>query len=129
QYTTASATGSVGPPAPGCAGYTGGDVWFTAVVPATGRLIIDTNTGVVTDGGMAIYSGNCGILTLIECDDDDSANGLMPMIDRSGLTPGATIYIRFWEYSNDNAGTFSICVWAPAPPCNSPGTPVVSNIT
>ncbi|MBK7427723.1 MAG: T9SS type A sorting domain-containing protein [Saprospiraceae bacterium] len=129
QYTTGGATGSVGPPAPGCASYSGGDVWFTAVVPAAGRLIIDTNTGVVTDGGMAIYSGNCGVLTLIECDDDDSANGLMPMIDRSGLTPGATIYIRFWEYGNDNAGTFSICVWAPAPPCNAPGTPVVSNIT
>lgn len=119
QYTTTAASGSVGPPAPpapGCASYSGGDVWFSVVVPAGGRVIIDSNTGVVTDGGMAIYSGSCGALTLIECDDDDSANGLMPFIDRSGLTPGSTIYIRFWEYGNDNPGTFSICVSTPAPP-------------
>jgi len=127
-YTTAGATGSVGPPAPGCASYSGGDVWFSAIVPATGRLVIDSNTGSITDGGMAIYSGNCGVLTLIECDDDDSVNGLMPFIDRSGLTPGSTIYIRFWEFLNDNPGSFSICVWAPAPPCNAPGTPSASSI-
>ena len=111
QYTNASATASSGIPAPGCASYSGGDVWFSVVVPASGRLIIDTQTGSVTDGGMAIYSGTCGSLSLIECDDDDSNNGLMPFIDKSGLTVGATIYIRFWEYSNDNNGTFSICVY------------------
>ncbi len=116
QYTNAQATASAGVPAPGCASYSGGDVWFKAVVPATGRLVIDTQTGVMTDGGMAIYSGTCGSLTLIECDDDDSNNGLMPMIDKSGLTPGATIYIRVWEYSNDNLGTFSICAYSPPPP-------------
>jgi len=129
QYTTAAATGSVGAPAPGCASYSGGDVWFTAVVPATGRLVLDTNTGAMTDGGMAIYSGNCGALTLIECDDDDSANGLMPFIDRSGLTPGSTIYIRVWEYGNDSPGTFSICAYSPPPPCGAPGTPSASNVS
>jgi len=129
QYTNASATASVGPPAPGCSSYLGGDVWFSAVVPATGRLIFDTNTGQVTDGGMAIYSGNCGALTLIECDDDDSANGLMPFIDRSGLTPGSTVYIRFWEYGNDNNGTFSLCAYSPLPPCGTPGTPSASNVS
>lgn len=111
QYTNASATASSGVPAPGCASYSGGDVWFSVVVPANGRLIIDSQTGVLTDGGMAIYSGTCGALTLIDCSDDDSDNGLMPKIDASGLTPGATIYIRMWEYGNNNNGTFSICVY------------------
>lgn len=125
EFTNASATGTPGVPAPGCANYNGGDVWFTVTVPAGGTLIFDTNTGVVTDGGMAIYSGTCGNLTLIECDDDDSNNGLMPKIIRSGLTPGSTIWIRFWEYGGDNNGTFSICVRQPAPipsndnPCNA----------
>jgi gliding motility-associated-like protein len=82
-------------------------------------LIIDTQTGVVTDGGMAIYSGTCGSLVLIECDDDDSGNGMMPKIDNSSLTPGSTIYIRFWEYGNDNLGTFGICVTEPAPPSDN----------
>jgi len=86
------------------------------VVPASGHLILDSQQGVITDGGMAIYSGTCGSLTLIECDDDDSANGLMPFINRTGLTPGSTIYVRFWEFGNDNNGTFSICARNGTPP-------------
>lgn len=114
-YTTAGATGTVGAPAPGCANYVAGDVWFTATVPASGHLIIDANSGVITDGGMAIYTGTCGALTLVECDDDDSANGLMPMIDNTTLTAGATVWIRFWEYGDDNPGTFDICVYDGSP--------------
>ncbi len=108
--TNLNATATAGVPAPGCANYVGGDVWFSVTVPASGSLIFDSNTGVVTDGGMAIYSGTCSNLTLISCNDDGSANGLMPSISANGLTPGSTIYIRFWEYGNDNNGDFSICV-------------------
>ncbi|RYE14752.1 MAG: hypothetical protein EOP51_27665, partial [Sphingobacteriales bacterium] len=115
-FTTVSATNSTGFPAPGCANYNGGDVWFQVTVPASGTLIFDTQTGGITDGGMAIYSGDCNTMTLIECDDDDSPNGLMPMITRTGLTPGSTIFIRFWEYNNDAPGTFGICVTFPPPP-------------
>jgi gliding motility-associated-like protein len=115
-FTNAAATASPGVPAPGCASYSGGDVWFTVVVPAGGSLIFDTQTGFMTDGGMAIYSGNCNNLVLIECDDDDSPNGAMPMITRSGLTPGSTIWIRMWEYGNNGNGTFGICVTTPPPP-------------
>ena len=115
-YTTASATGTTGVPAPGCANYQGGDVWFTVVVPCDGRLIIDTQTGVMTDGGMAAYRGTCGNLQLIQCDDDGSPNGLMPQLSLSSLTPGSTIYLRVWEYGNDNPGTFGICVSIPPPP-------------
>lgn len=118
-YTNANATATAGVTAPGCASYSGGDVWFTAVVPASGTLIVDTQTGVMTDSGMAFYSGTCGSLTLIECDDDDSPNGLMSYINRTGLTPGATIWIRVWEYGNDNNGTFGICAtMPPLPPSN-----------
>ncbi len=109
-YTNASATASSGVPAPGCANYQGGDVWFSVTVPASGSLVFDTQSGVVTDGGMAIYSGTCSSLTLITCNDDGGA-GLMPQISQSGLTPGSTIYIRFWEYGNNNNGTFGICVY------------------
>ncbi len=126
--TTFGATPTTTPtiPAPGCSSYTGGDVWFSAVVPATGRLILDANTGVVLDGGMALYTAtNCSAgFVLVECDDDDSVNGAMPFIDRSGLTPGSTVYIRFWEFGNDNNGTFSICAYAPAPPPPACGSTV-----
>jgi hypothetical protein len=111
--TNASATASAGVPAPGCASYSGGDVWYTLTVPASGSVTVDMNTGVITDAGMAIYSGPCGALSLIECDDDDSPNGLMSMIALVGQTPGATLWIRVWEYGNNNNGTFSICASDP----------------
>jgi len=103
-------------PAPGCANYLGSDVWFQVTVPTGGSLVIDTQTGVMTDGGIAIYSGTCTGLTLINCNDDSSPNGLMPLISANGLTPGSTIWVRVWEYGNNNNGTFGICVRIPAPP-------------
>jgi gliding motility-associated-like protein len=115
-YTTTAATSSPGVPAPGCANYTGGDVWFKIVVPCSGSVVIDTDDGVITDGGMAIYRGTCSSLIFIECDDDDSQNGAMPRISRTGLTPGDTIWIRVWEYGNNNPGTFGICVTELPPP-------------
>ena len=116
QYTTAAATPTIGVPAPGCANYVSGDVWFKAVIPCSGSIGLDTQTGVITDGGMAIYTGTCSSLTLVECDDDDSPNGLMPSITHSGLTPGDTVWIRVWEFGNDNPGTFGICATIPPPP-------------
>lgn len=53
--TNATATASTDVPAPGCASYSGGDVWYQVVVPAGGSLTMETATGVITDGGMAIY--------------------------------------------------------------------------
>nr|WP_294860159.1 T9SS type A sorting domain-containing protein [uncultured Fluviicola sp.] len=128
-YTNAAATASPGVPAPGCASYSGGDVWFSAVVPANGILTVDMNTGVILDSGLAFYSGTCGSLTLIECDDDDSGNGNMSMINGTGLTPGSTVFIRVWEYGGDNNGTFSICASSPVPmtnddPCTAISLPV-----
>lgn len=109
--TNATATASLGVPAPGCANYAGGDVWFTVTVPATGNVIIEMNTaGGFTDGGMAVYSGPCGGLGLIDCDDDGGV-GLMPLISLSGQTPGATLWVRVWEYGNDNNGAFDICAY------------------
>jgi gliding motility-associated-like protein len=116
NFTTLNATGTTGVTAPGCASYVSGDVWFKAVVPCTGSIKFDTQTGGITDGGMALYTGTCNALTLVECDDDDSPNGLMPMINRTGLTVGDTVWIRFWEYNNDNPGTFGICATIPPPP-------------
>jgi hypothetical protein len=107
-------------PAPGCSSYSGGDVWFSVTVPASGGFILDSQSGVITDGGVAIYSGTpCGVLTLIGCDDDSSPNGTMPMLTVSGQTPGTTLYIRFFEYGNDNNGTFGLCLTSlPSAPAN-----------
>ena len=110
-FTNAGAGATTGVPAPSCSFYSGGDVWFSFTAPATGIVDIETAAGVVTDGGMAVYSAaSCsGPFTEVACD-DDSGTGLMPLLNLTGLTPGATYYIRFWEYGNDNNGTFQICL-------------------
>ena len=98
-------------PAPGCASYNGQDVWYSVIVPPTGSVQIAMSAGTMTDSGMALYSGPCGgPLTLIECDDDDGP-GAMSLINRTGLTPGSTIYVRVWDYGG-GTGTFSICAAA-----------------
>ena len=124
--TNVASTNTAGVPAPGCAAYVGQDVWFSVVVPAGGSLIFDSNTGSMTDGGMAVYSGTCSALTLVQCNDDSSPNGLMPYISLTGQTPGTTLYIRFWDYAG-GTGTFSICVVAPPPPPSCAGNPPAGN--
>jgi gliding motility-associated-like protein len=114
-FTTVGASDS-GLPEPGTCGtvgYNGGDVWFSVEVPSNGAIEVSTISGVIVDGAMGIYSGACGSLSLISCNDDFSATNLMPYIYETGLTPGEIIYIRFWEFNNDNPGTFSICVSSP----------------
>ena len=100
-FSWSNATATAGVPDPGCASYSTGDVWFTVIAPSNGSLKMDGLAGSITDEGMAWYrvaSGSCGTndlaLTLIECDDDDSNNGLLSYIVRSDLIPGETIYVR-----------------------------------
>ena len=114
--TNVAATNTAGIPAPGCAAYNGNDVWFRFVAPVGGAVNIETTAGGMTDSGMALYSATAcgGTFTLIECDDDDGP-GLMSAIYRTGLTAGATYYIRLWGY-NGTSGNFDICVWEPPPP-------------
>jgi hypothetical protein len=116
-YTNVSATNTAGIPAPGCASYSGGDVWFSAVVPAGGSINFDTQIMGINDCGMAVYSGTCAAMSLVACDANNSPNGNMPMISLTGQTPGTTLWIRVWDEGNNNFGTFGICAVDPnAPP-------------
>jgi hypothetical protein len=112
--SNAMATASTGVSSPSCGGYLGGDIWFKTVVPSSGALTINTDTGSITDVAIAIYSGSCSALTLYNCyDDGGGSNGLMPTVNLTCLTPGDTLRIRVWEKNNDNIGTFRICLINP----------------
>ncbi len=110
EATNESATDST-PPAPGCASFFGGDVWYAVTIPASGSLTIETGTGSITDTGMAVYSGDCSSLTLVTCDDDSSSNGNYSLIALSGRTPGEVLYVNAWDYFNDAIGTFQISAY------------------
>ncbi|RED46551.1 putative secreted protein (Por secretion system target) [Winogradskyella eximia] len=111
SFTNVSATDS-GIANPLCGAYSGGDVWFNLVVPPSGAVTVETSeNGGITDSGMALYTGTCGALTLVTCD-DDSGTGNMSMISASGLTPGSTLYVRVWEYNNNDFSTFNLCAYS-----------------
>lgn len=107
--TTAGSTVTASVPTPPC-GLWGKDIWFSLTVPASGHITLQTASGTITDGVMAVYTGpDCSTLTEVACD-DDSGPGLMPELDITGLTPGTTVWIRFSKY-NTGTGTFYICAW------------------
>ena len=98
---------------PGCANYSGGDIWFKTTIPAGGNLTIETsqgNNGSVSDTGMAVYEGDCNNLNLIECNDDDGP-GLFSQVILTGRTEGEVIYIRVWQYGNNSFGEIGVCAY------------------
>lgn len=111
--TNVFATASSGAPAPGCASYSGGDVWYQVTVPASGSITVETNNNSsnIADTGMAVYSGTCGSLSLVECDDDDSDDGNFSLISLSGRTPGEVLLVRVWEYGGGTEDTFQVSAY------------------
>lgn len=114
-------------PNPSC-GVPNNDVWFTVQVPnpfPAGALSFDTDNGVLIDGGFAIYrvaSGTCAgnnlTLTQVACTQTGSTTAPnMPFtsLAAAGVTPGETLYIRFWRQSGPT-GSFSICAQRTDPP-------------
>jgi hypothetical protein len=111
---------------------TAGDIWFSAVVPNNGppggaSLGINTNEFTICAGAFAVFrqTTNCPAPTVTQLTNVCFDFGLTgPTSDPggiiSGLNPGETVYIRYWERSgpsNDN-GTFQICAFDPVRPVN-----------
>jgi hypothetical protein len=127
-----AATASTGAPAPACASYSGGDVWFKVTVPVSGTITVQTVPPTagspITDTGMTIYSGSCATLTDIGCDDDSSPNGLFSLLTLTGRTPGEVLYVRVWAYNNSNQGLLAVCATTPSN-CAAPTGPTATNVT
>ena len=95
---------------PSCGNYKGNDVWFKAIVPSSGHIVVKGLALDFPDGAMAIYEGDCEELSMIACS-DAGGPGSMPQAEAIGLIPGSTVYIRFWEEGNDEFGNFNICAY------------------
>ena len=99
-------------PNPTCGAYSGGDVWFSFVMPASGIVRLEINGISNNNQQYAIYSGNCGSLTQIRCDQLDEQNTF-----NDASLAGQTLYARVFRYNTEEGGTFTFCIWeVPAPP-------------
>ncbi|AWA30071.1 hypothetical protein HYN48_08255 [Flavobacterium magnum] len=109
------ATGSAQAAPATCGGYSGGDVWYTIVTPPSGNVIIETqnsSTGATgVDTVVTVYSGDCANLVQVGCDDDGAATGAYSKVTVTGQTPGAPLYLRVYEYGNNNFGGFGITAY------------------
>lgn len=80
------------------------DVWYTVVVPASGNITIETQVSATTslvDTVVTAFSGTCGSLVEVGCDDDGGPagpNNLMSLLSLTGQTPGSTLYVGVWKY-------------------------------
>ena len=98
---------------PACHQFFSGDVWFSAEVPASGQLKVETFAGTLDWAVMVIYTGpDCNTLSEFSCDETTSA---MPTRILTGRTPGETIYIRIFG-DQAKSGTFGICASDPSWP-------------
>ena len=92
------------------------DVWFSVTPPNADALInFNPVAGQVVDVIITAYSGTCGNLTEIKCEEafDEEIQ-----VKLSGLTPNETIYIRIIEESSDIEGVFQLCAIDEALPCH-----------
>ncbi|MDQ0593783.1 hypothetical protein QFZ37_002152 [Chryseobacterium ginsenosidimutans] len=78
------------------------NVWYSVVVPASGNLKIETQSvtgSAFTDSVVNVFSGSCGSLTSVGCDDDSSTDGNFSLVSLTGQTPGAILLVSVWRYS------------------------------
>ncbi|MBK7148651.1 MAG: hypothetical protein IPH78_07435 [Bacteroidetes bacterium] len=109
SYTNAFATAQPASiaPNPTCGFYNGGDVWFTLQMPASGRLRMEFING-TCNAQYALYSGTCGAFTQLVCSQLDPDKTYI-----NTALSGQTLYLRVWNYNNEDGGTFQMCLWEP----------------
>uniref|UniRef100_UPI00286CB35D PKD domain-containing protein n=1 Tax=Flavobacterium sp. TaxID=239 RepID=UPI00286CB35D len=111
-YTNVAATTTGNPATPGCwlPNSMSHTVWFSFVATVA-DIEINTNFGgTLANTQVAIYSGGCGALTLLGCQEDvNTAGGLFHTdVILHGLTIGNTYYIAV-DGNGNTTGTFGVC--------------------
>ena len=100
-----TATTSTGVPAVVCAGPQKNDVWFKFTLASTKNCSFALNGPSITDPTISLFSGSCGSLVYVDCD-DDSGPGLYSLLQKT-LNAG-TYFLRAASYNNTSTGTFSL---------------------
>ena len=88
------------------------DVWYSFTATGTSHIVTAT-PGTLSDAVLQVFSGSCGSLTSLACIDNTSGASA-ETTTLTGLTGGATYYVRVHSYANGtNQGTFSLCITTP----------------
>jgi len=93
----------------GCANMVGGDIWFKMIVPPSGNLLLETDSGTINDTGLAawISDSSCTSLQFVGCD-DDAGNGNYSLVSLHDLTPGKTLFVQVFGFGGAT-GSFNLC--------------------
>jgi hypothetical protein len=93
----------------GCANFVGNDIWFSMIVPPSGNISLQTDSGTINDTGLAAWISDslCTNLQYLGCD-DDAGNGYYSLLSLYDLTPGKTLFVQVFGYGN-SVGTFKLC--------------------
>ncbi len=95
------------------------DVWFSVQIPSSGSVTIETGqvTNGLTDMVIQTYTGTCGNLTQLTCD-DNSGSGNHAQVQLTNRTPNEIILIRIIENGSDLFGDFGLCAYDSSIPCH-----------
>jgi len=84
------------------------DIWFKAVVPSTGALMLHLDTvNTQIDPIIEIYTGSCGALVLERCDSLTRYPYVFPV---AGLAPESQVIFRLMDQGNDDNGIVGIAM-------------------
>ncbi len=102
-------TGStVSSPSWACGFINSGDVWYSYTATVCGDLVIDTQ-GSSLDTVLEVFTGGCGSLVSVGCNDDFSGLGLQSQVTVSGVVAGQQFRVRVAGY-NVAFGSFNLNV-------------------
>ncbi len=102
-FNTASATTSTPGLPLDCTDSIGKDVWFRYVAPCTGNASFSTCVNTNFDSVIAAYSGSCGSLSLLDCNDDsDECIDFGTSSVTIPVTSGSAYLVRVGGFASDS---------------------------
>ncbi|MEE2938925.1 MAG: hypothetical protein VX460_00940 [Planctomycetota bacterium] len=100
SFDTTSATPSVGAPARSCGGSGAPiDVWYSFLALADGPASVSTCNLASYDSVLEIYSGDCGSLVPVTCNDDGPGCSGFSSDAHFNATAGTTYFVRVFGYN------------------------------
>jgi len=109
EFESDNHTLSGGDPVPSCWDAPPQNTMWFRFIPDSTSVAISTNfSSDVSETQIAVYSGSCGSLTEIGCEDDISQTNFKSRVQVNNLIPGATYYIMV-DTEGEN-GSYFICV-------------------